>query len=93
MAYMTSQRPHHARYSWEQHSPMLHILLNFRIRELATNKTLSVEDGVFRVGVEGILGRVTDETFIIREGNPRGCDTMTLVVCDDFDTTTPLYTG
>ena len=49
---------------------MLLITQYFWIIHLTTDETLSVEDGVFRVGVEGILGRVTDETFIIREGNP-----------------------
>lgn len=50
--------------------PMLLITQYFWIIHLTTDETLSVEDGVFRVGVEGILGRVTDETFVVREGDP-----------------------
>ena len=40
--------------------PVLHVALDFGIVHLAANKTLSVEDGVLRVGVEGVLGAVTD---------------------------------
>ena len=39
---------------------MLLVTLDFRILHLATNQTLSVKDSVFRVGVEGVLGGVTD---------------------------------
>jgi len=42
--------------------PMLLVTLDFRIFHLTTNQTLSVKDGIFRVGVEGILGGVTDTT-------------------------------
>lgn len=40
--------------------PMLLITLDFRIIDFTTNKTLCVEDGVFGVGVEGILCAVTN---------------------------------
>jgi len=36
------------------------VTLDFRIVHLATNQTLRVKDGVFRVGVEGVLGGITD---------------------------------
>ena len=39
---------------------MLLVTLDFGIIHFATNQTLSVEDSVFRVGVEGVLGGVTD---------------------------------
>ena len=39
---------------------MLLVTLDFGIVNLATNQTLSVKDSVFRVGVEGVLGGVTD---------------------------------
>jgi len=39
---------------------MLLVTLNLRIVYLTTNQTLSVEDSIFRVGVEGVLGGVTD---------------------------------
>ena len=39
---------------------MLLITQYFWIIHLTTDETLSVEDGVFRVGVEGVLGGITD---------------------------------
>jgi len=39
---------------------MLLVTLNLRIVDLTTNQTLSVEDSIFRVGVEGVLGGVTN---------------------------------
>jgi len=39
---------------------MLLVTLDLRIVHLTTNQTLSVEDGIFRVGVESVLGGVTD---------------------------------
>ena len=39
---------------------MFLVTLDLRIAHLATNQTLSVKDSVFRVGVEGVLGGVTD---------------------------------
>ena len=39
---------------------MLHVALDFRLVILATNETLCVEDGVFRVGMECILRAVTN---------------------------------
>ena len=39
---------------------MFLVTLDFRIVHLATNQTLSVKDSVFRVGMEGVLGGVTD---------------------------------
>ena len=40
--------------------PVLHVALDLGIIELATNETLSVEDGVLRVGVERVLRAVTN---------------------------------
>ena len=42
--------------------PVLHVALDLGIIELATNETLSVEDGVLRVGVERVLRAVTNTT-------------------------------
>jgi hypothetical protein len=47
--------------------PVLHVLLHVSVVELTSDETLGVEDSVLRVGVEGVLGRVTDKTFIIVE--------------------------
>ena len=40
--------------------PVLHVADDFWVVHLAANETLGVEDGVFRVGVEGVLGGITD---------------------------------
>jgi len=40
--------------------PVLLVALDFRIVHFTTNQTLSVKDSVFRVGVEGVLGGVTN---------------------------------
>jgi len=40
--------------------PMLLVTLDFGVVQLATNQTLSVEDSVFWIGVEGILSGITD---------------------------------
>ena len=39
---------------------MFLVTLDFRFVHLATDQTLGVKDSVFRVGVEGILGGITD---------------------------------
>lgn len=39
---------------------MLLVALDFWILRLATNQTLSVKDSIFRIGVEGVLGGITD---------------------------------
>ena len=53
--------------------PVLHVALDLRIVILAADKTLCVEDSVFGVGVECILGRVTDteRKFSIQNVNKR----------------------
>jgi NAD-specific glutamate dehydrogenase len=40
--------------------PVLHVALNLILIHLATNETLGVKDSVLGVGMEGVLGRVTD---------------------------------
>ncbi len=72
--------------------PVLHVALDILVVHLAPNETLGVKDRVTRVGVEGVLGRVTDKAFVIGEGDPGGCDTVTLVVGNDFYTSTARYT-
>jgi hypothetical protein len=60
--------------------------LDSSITELATNQTLGIEDGVFRVHGSLRLGSVADKTLGFREGNVGRSCTITLIVCDDFDT-------
>ena len=45
---------------------MLHVALDLRVVGLAANKTLGVEDGVLRVGVERVLRTITNtrETWV-----------------------------
>ena len=61
------------------------ISINLSIAELATDETLSVEDGV--VGVHGdlVLGSVTNQSLTLAEGDIGGGGTVTLVVGNDFD--------
>ena len=40
--------------------PVLHVALDLGIIELATNETLSIEDGVFRVHGGLVFGSITD---------------------------------
>lgn len=66
---------------WE----VLHILLNISIAELASNQSLDIENSSLWVAGELILGCVSDEAFVIGEGNPGRCDSVTLIVGEDFD--------
>jgi hypothetical protein len=40
--------------------PVLHVLFDFWVVNLATNETLGVEDGIFRVCGKRILGGISD---------------------------------
>ena len=62
------------------------ISINLSIAELATDETLSVEDGV--VGVHGdlVLGSVTNQSLTLAEGDIGGGGTVTLVVGNNFNT-------
>jgi hypothetical protein len=55
---------------------VLDILLDVRLRELAANQALDVEDGP--EGVRGglVLGGVSDQPLLIGEGHIRGGDTV-----------------
>ena len=63
---------------------MLHISLDFRIGELATDETLGIENGVDRVHRDLILGRVTDETFGVGERHERRGGSVSLVIGNDL---------
>ena len=65
---------------------VLDVGLHLRIRELATNETLGVEDGV--VGVHGdlVLGSITNQSLTLTESDIRKGGTVTLVVGNDLDT-------
>mmetsp|Transcript_39400 Transcript_39400/g.92147 ORF Transcript_39400/g.92147 Transcript_39400/m.92147 type:complete len:255 (-) Transcript_39400:123-887(-) len=61
------------------------VVLHGAVAVLAANQALDVEHSV--LGVEGalVLGGVTHKALVIGESNPRGGDTVTLVVGDDLD--------
>ena len=71
---------------------VLHVGLNLRITELASNKTLSVEDSVGGVHGDLVLRGVSNETLAVGEGDVGGGGAVTLVVGDDFDTVVLPYT-
>ena len=48
---------------------VLDVGLHLRIRELATNETLGVEDGVVGVHCDLVFGGIADETFCVGEGD------------------------
>ncbi|CAH1980669.1 unnamed protein product [Acanthoscelides obtectus] len=69
------------------------VMLDVSVVEFATNQTLRVEDGVFRIGCQLILGCVTDQTFTVRrERYVRGGDPVTLVVCYYLHSPVLVYT-
>ena len=64
---------------------VLHVGLNLGVGELAANQTLGVEDRVLGVHSDLVLGRITDQTLSVSEGNERGRRPVTLVVGDDLN--------
>lgn len=55
---------------------MLDILLDIALRELATNQTLDIPDGVGRVGGSLVLGCVSDQALVLGEGDVGWGDTV-----------------
>ena len=49
--------------------PVLHVRLNLRVSETATDETLGIEDGVDGIHGDLVLSGVTDETFSVGEGD------------------------
>ena len=74
---------------WE----VLHVGLDLSIGELAANEALGVEDGVVRVHGDLVLGRITDQTLGVGEGNERGSGAVTLVVGNDLNAVITVDTG
>jgi len=65
---------------------MLHIRLDTRVSELATDQTLGIKDGVGSVhGSLGLCG-ITDKTLGFSEGAVTWSGTITLIVGNDLDT-------
>jgi hypothetical protein len=51
--------------------PVLHIPFEFIVIHLTTNQTFGVEDSVLGVGMEGILGRVSNAGKILSQAKGR----------------------
>ena len=64
---------------------VLHVSLNLGVCELASDKTLGVEDCVSWVHGDLVLCGITDETLGVGESHERGSGTVSLVVGDDLD--------
>ena len=71
---------------------MLNIGLDLSIAELATDETLSVEDGVVGVHRDLVLRGITDQPLGVGEGDIGGCCPVTLVVGNDLNTIVLPYT-
>ena len=63
---------------------VLHVGLDLRVAELATNETLGVEDCVLGVHSDLVLGGITNETLGVGESDERRGGAVTLVVGDDI---------
>jgi len=65
--------------------PELDVSLDSVVRELSSDKSLGIEDGVSWVSGNLILGSVSNKSFFFSEGNIGWGGVKTLIVGDDFD--------
>ena len=65
--------------------PMFHICLDDGIVEFSADKSLGVEDGVVWVFGSLIFGSISNQSFILGEGDIRWSGPVSLVVGNDFD--------
>ena len=62
-------------------------MLDRCLRPLTTNQTFCIKNCVFRVSCELIFGSISNKTFSFSsESNIRGCDTVSLVIGNDLNT-------
>lgn len=82
------------------------VTLEFTIVHLTTYETFGIKYGIFWVGVEGILGGISNtrtavsrgrkqmnrclQSFVLSEADPRRSYSVTLVIGNDFHPTTSL---
>mmetsp|Transcript_20197 Transcript_20197/g.58557 ORF Transcript_20197/g.58557 Transcript_20197/m.58557 type:complete len:686 (-) Transcript_20197:20-2077(-) len=66
--------------------PVLHIGLNTRVRKLASDQTLGIEDSVGGVHGSLGLGGISNQTLSFGKGNVGRSGTVTLVIGNNFDT-------
>ena len=72
-----------------QEGEVFHVLLHCRIVPCPTNHSFCIKDCIFRVCCELIFGCVSNESFTFgSESHVGGCDSVSLVICNDFNTTT-----
>nr|CAH7744597.1 unnamed protein product [Callosobruchus chinensis] len=70
------------------------VMLDGGVGEFSTDQTLGVENGVFGVGGQLVLGCISNQTLAICcEGYIGGGDSVTLVVCYDLHSTVLVYTN
>ena len=55
------------------------------VGEFTSNQTFGIEDGVFGVHGDLVLGGVTDETFGVSEGNVRRSGSVSHIIRNNFD--------
>ena len=63
----------------------LKILLAKSKSVISGGNVLDVKDCPLRVRSGLILGRISNQSLFISEGNIRRCYSVTLIVCEDFD--------
>ena len=72
-------------FAYDFERPVLDVLLDCGIVQLATDKSLGIENGVVRIHGRLILRGVTDQTLRLGESNPGGCGSVALIVGNNFD--------
>jgi hypothetical protein len=65
--------------------PVLHVFLDLLIRELSTDESLGVEDSVFGVSSDLVLGCISNESFILSKGDIGWSGVVSLIIGDDFN--------
>ena len=66
--------------------PVLHVLLNGCVVELAADQSLGVEHSVAGVHSDLVLGCISDQTLCVCESNVRRCGTVALIVGNNLHT-------
>jgi len=65
--------------------PQLDVTLDCLVLKFSSNESFCIEDSVQWISGCLILGGVSNQSLVFREGNVRWCGVETLIVCDDFD--------
>ena len=72
-----------------QEGEEFHIVLHCRIVPCPTNHSLCIKDRIFRVCGELVFSCISNESFTFSsESDIGGCDSVSLIVGNDFNTTT-----